>query len=187
VDVQCGPGGACGSPAATALRAVAATAGLPELASAPLPGVAREVRVWGSDARAGAGRLRRFVEDSAGETITEEVVWWSAANARLRSEQRAWNGHACQSLTSGREFAICVVEQVGPPFAANRLRALGERGVWTLPGSPAEPDTTRQCVDVCVGPGRIIVEARVGHRYRTYGYAVPGASPDSVRRLLHEF
>lgn len=191
VTVRCDPGGACTSPVSPALRAVAAAARLADLATAPLPGVRREVRVWRSSTSADGGRLRRFVENTTGRVIAEEVVWWSRADSRQRTEADRSVEAMCNGshIQHDRNVALCTTERVGMPYAANRLRVLGSRGVWTLPGRSGSPRDSAQCVDVCITPGYIVVEVRTGRSYRTYGYPVGSGmnTPDSAFTLLDAF
>lgn len=189
VVTRCDPGGACASPVSLTLRAVTAAARLADLATAPLPSVRREVRVWNSGTSAIGGRLRRIVEDTAGRVTAEEVTWWSGADARWRAEANVNTMCSGSSIQHERNVALCTTDSVGMPYAANRLRILGSRGVWTLPGQSGSPRDSVRCVDVCLAPGYIVVEMRTGQSYRTYGYPVgPGIeTPGSAFALLQAF
>ena len=111
------------------------------------------------------------------------------------SRQRAKPDRSGEAMCNGsqiqhdRNVALCKTERVGMPYAANRLRVLGSRGVWTLPGQSGSPGDSAQCMDLCIAPGYIVVQVRTGLHYRTYGYPVgSGANTSgSAVALLDSF
>ena len=193
-SAACDPGGLCASPVAPALRAVAAAAGLPDLAGAPSPGVRREVRVWGSNGPAAWpawGNLRRLVEDTAGRVSAEEFSWWAGARPPARAGYAPTADAICRAAPLARvgRVAWCPSERTGMPYAATRLRVLGERGVWRLPGEGGPSRRRARCYDLCRGPGYLVVELWDGGRYRTYGYplGVGNHPPEAALTLFQDF
>lgn len=185
VAVECAPGGRCASPAADVIASAAAALELPDLRSAGVQsGDRRELRIWRTGYPPAVGDLWRFVDDSAGATSFERVRWWSTLDTAVRNYERLADGPECHPLIQKGGVEVCLIRRLGMPYASNRLRMLGQRGIWTLSGSAAPPDTNSPCIDLCLAPSVIVVEARVGQRYRTYGYAISPSSPDSLLQLV---
>jgi len=114
--------------------------------------------------------MRRLFADSSGQSAAVDITWWPEGDL---VDGRPWvGGAACLSVTRSAGLELCVADSVGAPYAANRLTTLGTRGVWTLPGDATPPDTA-PCDHLCMSPGWLVVEAREGRRYRTYGYGLP--------------
>jgi hypothetical protein len=181
VAVECAPGGRCASPAAGVIASATAALELPDLRSAGVRSSdRRELRIWRTGYPPAVGDLWRFVDDSAGVTGFERVRWWSTLDTAVRNYERLADGPECHPLIQKGGVDVCLIRRLGMPYASNRLRMLEQRGIWTLSGSAVPPDTSSPCVDLCLAPSVIVVEARVGLRYRTYGYAISPSSPDSL-------